>query len=88
VAAGIRARVGEDFALLVKINSDDFIEDGFRADEMVRVSKMLEAADVDAVEISGGTGSSGDKIPAGSAFRRPRKRRCTTERRPWISSGW
>jgi 2,4-dienoyl-CoA reductase-like NADH-dependent reductase (Old Yellow Enzyme family) len=64
VAAGIRARVGEDFALLVKINSDDFIEDGFRADEMVRVSKMLEAADVDAVEISGGTGSSGDKIPS------------------------
>jgi len=64
VAAGIRAKVGEDFALLVKINSDDFIEGGFRADEMVRVSRMLEAADVDAIEISGGTVLSGDKIPS------------------------
>jgi 2,4-dienoyl-CoA reductase-like NADH-dependent reductase (Old Yellow Enzyme family) len=60
----IRARTGGDLALLVKINSEDFIEDGFRQDEMVRVSQMLEAGGVDAIEISGGTRYSGDKIPS------------------------
>ncbi len=63
-AAYIRWRVGERFPVLVKINSDDFIEGGFNTDEMVRVSKMLENAGVDAVEISGGTGLSKDKIPS------------------------
>ncbi len=64
VAGDIRARIGEDFAVLVKINAEDFLADGFRQDEMVRVSRMLEAGEVDAIEISGGTRYSGDKIPS------------------------
>ena len=64
VAAVVRAGTGTDLAVLVKINADDFLEDGFRQDEMVRVSQMLEAGGVDAIEISGGTRYSGEKIPS------------------------
>lgn len=51
----IRKATGSDFVLLVKINSDDFLEGGFTVEEMVEVSKMLEREGVDAIEISGGT---------------------------------
>ena len=52
---GIRKDSGPDFLLLVKINSEDFLEGGFNSKEMVQVSKMLESAGVDAIEVSGGT---------------------------------
>ena len=52
---GIREDNGPDFLLLVKINSEDFLEGGFNPKEMVLASKMLESAGADAIEISGGT---------------------------------
>jgi 2,4-dienoyl-CoA reductase-like NADH-dependent reductase (Old Yellow Enzyme family) len=52
---GIREDNERDFLLLVKINSEDFLEGGFHSKEMVQVSKMLESAGVDAIEVSGGT---------------------------------
>ena len=52
---GIREDNGADFLLLVKINSEDFLEGGFNSSEMVLVSKILEIAGADAIEISGGT---------------------------------
>jgi 2,4-dienoyl-CoA reductase-like NADH-dependent reductase (Old Yellow Enzyme family) len=52
---GIREDHGPDFLLVVKINSEDFLEGGFNSKEMVLVSKMLENAGVDAIEVSGGT---------------------------------
>jgi 2,4-dienoyl-CoA reductase-like NADH-dependent reductase (Old Yellow Enzyme family) len=55
VTKSIREAVGEDFAVLVKINSADFLPGGFDAGEMVEVSVMLERAGIDAIEISGGT---------------------------------
>lgn len=55
VAGRIREATGNKFAVLVKINSDDFLPGGFNADEMLEVSAMLEKAGVDAIEISGGT---------------------------------
>ena len=64
VTGRVRAAVGDRLAVLVKINSDDFIEAGFRPAEMVQVSRLLEGAGVDAIEISGGTVLSGDKIPS------------------------
>jgi len=51
----IRQTCGSDFLILIKINSDDFMEGGFAPEEMVEVSKMLEKDGVDAIELSGGT---------------------------------
>ena len=52
---GVRSAVGENFPVLIKINSDDFLEDGFTKNEMVRVAAMLEKEGIDAIEVSGGT---------------------------------
>ncbi|MEW6443041.1 MAG: NADH:flavin oxidoreductase [bacterium] len=51
----VRAAVGNDFPVLIKVNSDDFIEGGLSVADMLQVSAMLEEAGVDAIEMSGGT---------------------------------
>lgn len=51
----VRNEVGEEFPLLVKINSEDFVQGGLVVDEMLQVCAMLEKAGVDAIEMSGGT---------------------------------
>ena len=55
ILQAIRSELGKQFAIHIKINSDDFIEGGFTQFEMVQVSAMLESAGIDAVELSGGT---------------------------------
>jgi len=51
----VRNEVGEKYPVLVKINSEDFVEGGLTVDEMLLVCSMLEKAGVDAIELSGGT---------------------------------
>jgi len=51
----VRAAVGAGFPILIKINSEDFVEAGFQQDDMLRVAALLAEAGVDAVEMSGGT---------------------------------
>jgi 2,4-dienoyl-CoA reductase-like NADH-dependent reductase (Old Yellow Enzyme family) len=51
----IRTKVGEKFPVIIKINSEDFLENGFTADECLEVCAMLENAGLDGVELSGGT---------------------------------
>ncbi|MBI5896083.1 MAG: NADH:flavin oxidoreductase, partial [Desulfobacterales bacterium] len=55
----IRQRVGNAFPVMAKINSEDFLENGFTVAEMVEVCHMLEDRGVDAIEMSGGTFDSG-----------------------------
>ncbi|ETS63254.1 hypothetical protein PaG_01529 [Moesziomyces aphidis] len=43
------------FIISIKINSADFAEGGFEAEESFVISKKLEAAGVDLIELSGGT---------------------------------
>jgi 2,4-dienoyl-CoA reductase-like NADH-dependent reductase (Old Yellow Enzyme family) len=50
-----RNEVGEEYPVLVKINSEDFVENGLNEGEMIQVCAMLEKAGVDAIEMSGGT---------------------------------
>lgn len=51
----VRNEVGEEYPVLVKINSEDFVEGGLTIGEMLEVCVMLERAGVDAIEMSGGT---------------------------------
>ena len=55
IVQAVRKKVGEGYPLLVKINSEDFVENGLTADESLEVCAMLEKAGVDAIELSGGT---------------------------------
>ena len=58
---GIRYEVGPDYPVMIKINSDDFLENGFVKQEMVQVAIMLAHEGIDAIEISGGTHLSPDE---------------------------
>lgn len=55
VFQAVRKEVGEEYPVLVKINSEDFVPGGLVVDEMLQVCSMLEKAGVDAIEMSGGT---------------------------------
>ena len=55
----VRAEVGDDYPVMIKINSSDFVDGGFDVDEMLKVSAMLKEAEIDAIELSGGTRYSG-----------------------------
>ena len=48
VVGAVREAVGDAYPLLVKLNSEDFLDGGLSRDESLRVAEMLEAASVDA----------------------------------------
>ena len=50
-----RESVGRAFPISVKLNSADFQKGGFGTEESEQVARMLEAAGVDLLEISGGS---------------------------------
>jgi len=59
VLSTVRSEVGEDYPVMIKMNSEDFVDGGFSIDEMLQTSAMLEKAGIDAIELSGGTRYSG-----------------------------
>jgi 2,4-dienoyl-CoA reductase-like NADH-dependent reductase (Old Yellow Enzyme family) len=63
VVQAIRERVGEDYPLLVKMNSRDFLEGGLDLEDSLQAGAMLKEAGVDAIEVSGGTFASEDLMP-------------------------
>ena len=50
----IRSTVGVDFPVLIKINSADFLDNGFSSEDSVAVCRMLSEKGIDAIELSGG----------------------------------
>ena len=59
----IRQAVGHQFPIFVKINSEDFLEKGQTLEDSMQLGAMLDKAGVDAIEVSGGTISSGKNVP-------------------------
>jgi len=55
VLHSVRAAVGAGYPVIIKINSEDFVENGLTVAEMLQVAAKLESAGIDAIEISGGT---------------------------------
>lgn len=49
----VRGRLGNN-PVLIKINCDDFSEDGFLVDDAVKVAKTLAGKGIDLIEVSGG----------------------------------
>lgn len=66
VLQAVRAEVGDHFPVLIKLNSEDFLEDGLTLDESMLLCRRLENMGIDAVELSGGTMISGANIPVRS----------------------
>jgi 2,4-dienoyl-CoA reductase-like NADH-dependent reductase (Old Yellow Enzyme family) len=51
----VRDAVGVKYPVTIKLNSEDFLEDGLAMEEMLQVALWLEAEGIDAIELSGGT---------------------------------
>ncbi len=63
VIGAIRAVVGPDYPVLIKMNSEDFVPGGLSVDDMLESAALIAEAGVDAIELSGGTSLSGDLGP-------------------------
>jgi len=67
IVRAMRREVGERFPVLVKLNSQDYLEGGYTVEDMLEVASLLEEATVDAIEMSGGNhvaGIFGEFFPA------------------------
>lgn len=54
VLEAIRQAVGPDYPVLVKLNAQDYVENGLSLEESVQVGMLLEERGIDAIELSGG----------------------------------
>jgi len=54
VIKAIKANAGEDYPIHIKMNSEDFIEGGMTADQMLQTAKILQQNGIGAIELSGG----------------------------------
>jgi len=73
VYRAVRLAVGNDYPVLIKLNGADNIEGGLTSDDAAHVAKTLDAAGIDAIEVSGGTPASGDKTPVREKIDSPAK---------------
>ena len=60
----VRQAVGKDFPVLVKINCQDFIENGLQPEDSRQAGKMLVENGIDAIELSGGVLVGGKLSPS------------------------
>lgn len=67
----IRRRLGPAYPILLKINSQDFVEESITPMECLQVCKVLDNRGIDAIEISAGLGASGDLGPKRKNIHKP-----------------
>jgi len=59
----VRSTVGNGFPVLIKLNSQDFMEGGLPLEDSLRIGRLLQEDGIDAIELSGGTLGSGQLTP-------------------------
>ena len=57
-----RSALGESYPIIIKLNSEDFLENGLAIEDSTDIAKALSQEGIDAIEISGGMGESGSQI--------------------------
>ena len=60
----IREAVGKDYPVLIKMNCQDFTEDGLKPEDSLQAARLLAKAGIDAIELSGGLMTSGKLSPS------------------------
>ncbi len=63
VLGAIRGEVGNDYPVLIKMNCQDFHDNGLNLEDSVQAAVMLAKEGIDAIEISGGNSKSGKRGP-------------------------
>ncbi len=69
----VRRVVGKEYPVLVKINSEDCIENGLTVADSLASAMTLADAGIDAIELSGGTLTSGTLSPSRAGINRQEK---------------
>ena len=69
----VRATVGPDYPVFIKLNATDFLDNGLTVEEGCYAAKKLSDAGIDAIEVSGGTSASGRKNPVRMKINAPEK---------------
>ncbi|MFB0566259.1 MAG: NADH:flavin oxidoreductase [Candidatus Aminicenantaceae bacterium] len=59
ILRGIKSTLGEEFPVIIKLNSTDFLPEGLGLSESIRIAKILEEEGVDGIEVSGGMAEAG-----------------------------
>lgn len=71
VYGAVRAAVGTDFPVMIKLNGSDFLEGALVETDAVYAAKALDAEGIDAIEVSGGTRASDTRSPARTKINKP-----------------
>ena len=69
----VRGAIGDDFPVMIKINSEDFAEDGILLEDSVVVARNLAEMGLDCIEVSGGGHWSGRLAPSRTKIDQPEK---------------
>jgi 2,4-dienoyl-CoA reductase-like NADH-dependent reductase (Old Yellow Enzyme family) len=69
----IRDAVGDTYPVLIKINSEDCVENGLTLEDSVTAAKILADAGIDAIELSGGSLTSGKLLPSRTGINKEEK---------------
>ncbi len=69
----VRRTVGDDYPVMIKLNAEDNLEGGLDRKDGLRAARELDAAGIDAIEVSTGTPASGKIGPAREKINAPEK---------------
>ncbi len=64
ICQAVRKAVGAEFPVLIKLNCQDFAQNGLGLEESLQVGRMLADAGLDAIELSGGLLTGGKLSPS------------------------
>jgi 2,4-dienoyl-CoA reductase-like NADH-dependent reductase (Old Yellow Enzyme family) len=73
VYQAVRAEVGEEYPVMIKLNAADNLEGGLEVEDAIAAAQMLDALGIDAIEVSAGTPASGGRSPARLKINAPEK---------------
>ncbi len=69
----IREAVGKDYPVLIKLNSEDCIDNGLNVSDSLKIAQLLQENGIDAIELSGGTLTSGKLMPSRTGINKVEK---------------
>jgi len=73
VYSSVRAQVGPDFPVTIKLTGSDNLDGGLQIDDAVFFARALQDLGIDAIEVSAGTSGSGEGVPVRKGINREEK---------------
>lgn len=78
IVTGIKYMCGADYPISVRISADEFLEDGLKLEDTIKIARTLESYGVDAINVSSGTYETGATIVEPGSFAQGWKKHLAT----------